>query len=290
VKTMKKAEAVARLIRPINCTVMGFAVIVGIIVATPSFSMGRNEVIRAALGFVTGFTFLATANVVNDYYDREIDAVNEPNRPIPSGIIRPKEALSYASVLSVVGFVSASLTNWECLVLATMSWILLLYYGTRGKRTGLLGNFVVSACISLPFIYGGFAVKRGLSLVLTLFSAMAFLSNTGREITKGIVDVEGDKLRNVKTVAVLWGSKTAAVAASSFYGASVILSSFPWFLGKVSAFYLPLVALADAGFIFSSLTLLQDYSRENARRVKNLVRVWMVISLLAFVAGKFSWK
>jgi len=290
VKTMKKAEAVARLIRPINCTVMGFAVIVGIIVATPSFSMGRNEVIRAALGFVTGFTFLATANVVNDYYDREIDAVNEPNRPIPSGIIRPKEALSYASVLSVVGFVSASLTNWECLVLATMSWILLLYYGTRGKRTGLLGNFVVSACISLPFIYGGFAVERGLSLVLTLFSAMAFLSNTGREITKGIVDVEGDKLRNVKTVAVLWGSKTAAVAASSFYGASVILSSFPWFLGKVSAFYLPLVALADAGFIFSSLTLLQDYSRENARRVKNLVRVWMVISLLAFVAGKFSWK
>jgi len=287
---MKKAEAVARLIRPINCMVMGFAVIVGIIVVTPSFSMERNEAIRAVLGFVTGFTFLATANVINDYYDREIDAVNEPNRPIPSGIVRPREALSYASVLSITGFVAALLTNWECLVLATMSWILLLYYSTRGKRTGLLGNFIVSACISLPFIYGGFAVERGLSLVLMLFSAMAFLSNTGREITKGIVDIEGDKLRNVKTVAVLWGSKTAAVAASSFYGASVILSSFPWFLGEVSAFYLPLVALADVGFIFSSLALLQDYSRENARRVKNLVRVWMVIGLLAFVAGKFSWK
>lgn len=287
---MGKTEGIMRLIRPVNCTVMGFAVIVGIMVAVPDFSLEGKAAINAVLGFTTGFTFLATANVINDYYDREIDAVNEPNRPIPSGVIRPKEALVYASILSIVGYVTAFLTNIECLVIATSSWVLLMYYSTKGKRTGLLGNIVVSACIALPFIYGGFAAETGVSLILGLFSAMAFLSNTGREITKGIVDIEGDKLQGIKTIAVRSGPRTAAVASVCFYAAAVTLSLLPLVLESISFWYLPFVALADLGFVSSSISLLRNFSRENARRIKNLVRLWMVIGLLAFVMGKFSWK
>lgn len=287
---MGKAEGIMRLIRPVNCTVMGFAVIVAIMVAVPEFSLEGKAAINAVLGFVTGFTFLATANVINDYYDREIDAVNEPDRPIPSGVIRPKEALVYASILSAVGYVTALLTNPKCFIIATASWILLMYYSTKGKRTGLLGNIVVSACIALPFIYGGFAAETGVSLVLGSYSAMAFLLNTGREITKGIVDVEGDKLQGVKTVAVRYGPRTAAFASVCFYTAAVTLSFLPLILEKTSFWYLPFVGLADLGFVLSSVSLIRNFSRENARRIKNLVRLWMVIGLLAFVIGKFSWK
>jgi geranylgeranylglycerol-phosphate geranylgeranyltransferase len=114
---------------------------------------------------------------------------------------------------------------------------------------------------------------------------LAFLSTVGREITKGIVDVEGDRLEGVKTVAVLYGSKKAAFLALLFYVSAVVLSFFPWLLGEVSVWYLLFVAIADLGFIFSSTSLLRDHSRENARRVKNIVRIWMVISLFAFVVG-----
>lgn len=279
-----------RLIRPVNCAVIGFAVIVGIIVAVPEFSLEGKVAINVILGFITGFTFLATANVTNDYCDREIDAVNEPNRPIPSGIIQPKEALVYASILSAVGYVTAFLTNIECFILAGGSWLLLIYYSTKGKRTGLLGNLVVSACIALSFIYGGFAAEAGLSLILGLFSAMAFLSNVGREITKGIVDVEGDKIQGVKTLAIRYGARIAAFAAVCFYAAAVALSFLPLILEKTSFWYLPFVGLADFGFILSSILLIHNFSRENARKIKNLVRLWMVVSLLAFVMGKFSWK
>lgn len=287
---MGKAEGITRLIRPLNCTVMGFAVIVGILVAIPGFSLEGKAAINVFLGFITGFTFLATANVINDYYDREIDAVNEPNRPIPSGVIRPKEALVYASILSAIGYVTAFLTNLECFALATLSWILLMYYSTKGKRTGLLGNLVVSACIALPFIYGGFAAETGLNLIIGLFSAMAFLSNTGREITKGIVDVEGDRLQGVKTLAVRYGARTAAVASVCFYAAAVASSVLPIILAKTSFWYLPFVGLADLGFVSSSVLLISNFSRENARRIKNLVRLWMIIGLLAFVMGKFGWE
>jgi len=280
---MKKIVGVLRLIRPANCVMMGFAVVVGMIVATRGFSVKTETILY---GFVTGFAFLAAANTINDYYDRGIDAVNEPSRPIPSGIIRPKEALSYVFILSVIGFITAFLTYVpECLAIATIAWLLSLYYATIGKRTGLLGNFVVSACVAIPFIYGGFAAGKGLDLLLLLFSVIAFLSNTGREITKGIVDVGGDKPQRVRTLAVLYGSNTAAFTASLFYISSVIVSLFPWVLGKVSVWYLPYVILADVGFVVSSVLLLHDFSRENARRVKNLVLVWMVAGLLAFVAG-----
>ncbi len=286
---MNKIAGIILLIRPINCIIMGFAVLVGAIVANQSLSFNSATLTRKAFGFVTGFTFLAAANTVNDYYDRKIDAVNEPNRPIPSGIVRPNEALSYAAVLSVTGLVAAFLTNIPSLTLAVIAWFLFTYYATKGKRTGILGNFIVSACVAIPFIYGSLITKevtdKALTPIVIVFAGMAFFSTVGREITKGIVDVEGDKLEGVRTVAVLYGSRKAAFLALLFYVLAVVLSIFPWLLGEVSVWYLPFVAVADLGFIFSSTSLLQNYSRENARKVKNIVRIWMVIGLLAFVAG-----
>jgi len=287
---MNKITGIIRLIRPINCIIMGFAVLVGAIVANQSLSFNIATLTRMAFGFITGFTFLAAANTVNDYYDRKIDAVNEPNRPIPSGIVKPNEALGYAAVLSVTGFVAAFLTNIPSLTLAVIAWFLFTYYTTKGKKTGILGNFIVSACIAIPFIYGSLITKglidKALTPIVIAFTGMAFFSTVGREIIKGIADVEGDKLEGVRTVAAIYGSRKAAFLALLFYVLAVILSFFPLLLeNKVSVWYFPFVVVADLGFIFSSTSLLQNYSRENARRVKNIARIWMVIGLFAFVAG-----
>lgn len=286
---MNKITGILRLIRPINCLIMGFAVLVGTVVANQSFSFNNAILTRMMLGFVTGFTFLAAANTVNDYYDRKIDAVNEPSRPIPSGFVKPKEALGYAAILSVIGFVAAFFTNIQSLTLAVTSWFLFTYYATKGKRTGLPGNLVVSMCLAIPFVYGSLVAKelldRALTPVVTIFAGIAFFSTLGREITKGIVDVEGDKFEGVRTVAVLHGSRNAAFLALLFYVSAVVLSIVPWLLKEVSVWYLPFVAVADFGFIFSSISLLHNYSRENARKIKNIARIWMVIGLFAFVAG-----
>jgi geranylgeranylglycerol-phosphate geranylgeranyltransferase len=282
---MEKITGIIQLIRPINCIVMGVAVLVGIIVAAQTFLLDGKTTL---LGFITGFTFLAAANAVNDYYDRNIDSVNEPSRPIPSGVIKPKEALSYVFVLSAIGFLTAFLTNIQCLAIVIIAWFLSMYYAMMGKSTGMFGNLIVSICVALPFVYGGFAVESGLSLILVLFTLMAFFSTIGREVAKGIVDVEGDKLQSVKTVAVLYGSRTAAVTAAFFYVVAVVISIFPWALREVSVWYLPIVILADIGLIASCILLLRDYSRENARTVKRIVRACMVTGLLAFIAGKLG--
>jgi geranylgeranylglycerol-phosphate geranylgeranyltransferase len=279
---MGKPSGFLRIIRPLNCLMMGFAVIVG-----ASLVSALNFSINLLWGFVTSFTLTGASMAINDYYDREIDAINEPNRPIPSGVVSPKEALSFAFVLSLAGFVAALVTSISCFIVAIITWVIFAAYTTKGKRTGLPGNFLVSACVVIPFVYGGFVVEN-LKLPVILFAAIAFLSNTGREVAKGIVDVEGDKSQNINTIAVMFGDKTAAFMASVFLVLAVGLSPLPWLWRLVSKWFLPFVILTDAGLILSSISLVRDYSRENARRVKNSILIWFITGLLAFVAGTLS--
>jgi geranylgeranylglycerol-phosphate geranylgeranyltransferase len=265
---------------------MGFAVIVGGVLSrsyTLSFFLPN-----LAYGFITGFTLTGGSMAANDYYDREIDSINEPTRPIPSGLMEPREALALASILAIVGFAAASLTGIFSLVIAAFSWAILMAYTTVGKRTGLLGNFLVSTCVAIPFVYGSVVVTNAIQLTVLFFVLMVFLSNTGREITKGIVDIEGDRNKGVKTLAVRLGAKSAAVAASAFYLSATLLTPIPVLLGIVSFWFIPIVAITDIGLLGSSIALLKYHSRENARRIKRIVLLWFVVGLLAFLVGAAS--
>jgi geranylgeranylglycerol-phosphate geranylgeranyltransferase len=262
---------------------MGFAVMVGAAIANIEALVVLWH--KLAYGFITGFTLTAASMAINDYYDREIDAINEPKRPIPSGLIKPREALVFAFILTAAGFATAYLTNIYCFLTALIAWIIFVTYTTIGKRSGLPGNLLVSTCVAIPFIYGSIAVINAVQLNVLIFVFMVFISNTGREVTKGIVDVEGDRKQGVKTLAVRYGEKPAAVTAAFLYLLAVSLSPIPWFLKLVSLWFIPLVTLTDLGLIASSLMLLKNFSRENARKVKNFVLLWFIIGLLAFLAG-----
>lgn len=276
---MGKLIGFLQLTRPLNCLMMGFAVIVGAsLVSTLNFTT------NLLLGFVTAFSLTAASMVINDFYDREIDAINEPNRPIPRGDVSPKEALIFALVLSLLGLIAAFKTNLPSLVVAVIAWIISITYITEGKGTGLPGNFLVSATVVIPFIYGGLAVGQ-IETSTLLFVAIVFLSNTAREVTKGIVDIEGDRSHNIKTIAVNYGERTAAVTAAVFSFLAVSLSPLPWMLGLVSDWFLPPVILTDIGLIVSAILLLRNYSRKNAKKIKNLSLVWFVTGLLAFILG-----
>ncbi len=280
---MGKISGFIRLMRPVNCVMMGFAVFVGAVLASPQF--GSGEWLNVFYGFLTGFTLTAASMTINDYYDRAIDAINEPSRPIPSGAVSAKEAVAFMLVLSAAGFVFAYLTSLLCLAVAVVSWIILATYVTVGKRTGLPGNFLVSACVAIPFIYGSIAVISQVQLNVILFASMAFLSNTGREITKGIVDVKGDSAEGVKTLAVRYGERSAAVAAALFYVSAVSLTPIPWIWSLVSVWFIPFVLVTDVGLAASSALLLKNHSRGNAKKIKNLILLWFVVGLLAYIFG-----
>jgi len=241
---------------------------------------------KILLGAVTAFTLSGASMVINDYCDYEIDKINEPSRPLPSGTIKLEESLTLAAALAFIGLAAALFTSLPTALLAFISLIVSVTYAVKGKRTGLPGNFLVSFCVAVPFVYGSLIAGNRLDPKVLFFSLLAFLSNTGREVTKGIVDVSGDKSQNMKTIAVVYGERSAAYVASVFYLAAVLLSLAPPLMKMVSTLFIPFVAVADVGFIFSSAMLIRKPTRRNARKIKNLVLMWMMLGMLAFLAGK----
>jgi len=272
-----------RLMRPINCFMVGSAVIVGAVIGGGVGVLASP--IALFLAFVTGFTMTGGAMAINDYYDRDIDAINEPRRPIPSGAVKPVEALSASLSLSALGLLASWYTSLGNLAVAFMAWLTMMAYSTFGKRTGLPGNIMVSSLIALPFIYGGIFIGGAALKSSLLFALMAFLSNTGREVTKGIVDLEGDKALGIKTVAVSNGVDSAARLSVILYISATAVSPFPLYIGLVSLWYVPFVSITDLGLLFLSLSLIKNPSRENSRRVKNWVRWLMMSGLIGFLAG-----
>ncbi len=278
---MGKPNDYLEIMRPVNAVMTGVAIIIGAIIT------GGNQVlgdwVSLALAFLTGFSLSGAAMAINDYYDRDIDAINEPDRAIPSGRISPQSAVIFTGVLSVIGLVSSFLISTGALAVAVFAWIVMMVYSLKGKKLGFIGNLVVSFSVTLPFIYGG--IMTG-SLTSSLpFSGIAFLANTGREITKGIVDVEGDKKEGVNTVAVSQGESSAARIASLFFLAAVLVSIYPIYKASVSFWYIPFVALTDLGLLYSGYQIITSPTRETSRTVKNRILKLMILGLIGFAAG-----
>ena len=280
---MGEPAAFVRIMRPVNCLMVGFAILVGGVIGGGTEFLGSATTL--VLSFITGFTLTGSAMAINDYYDREIDAINEPGRPIPSGAVSPKEALALTFVLSSVGLGAAWMTGLSNLALAALAWLLMIAYWKFGKRMGFPGNLMVSTCIALPFIYGGAMADGAMLGSSFIFALLAFLTNTGREVTKGIVDIEGDRAYGINTVAVSRGAVFASWVSVILYLSAVVVSILPVYLDMVSFWYIPLVAFTDLGLVYVSIRLVKEPSRENSRWVKNRVRVFMLSGLLGFLLG-----
>jgi len=285
VSSGRKIVGLVSMMRLPNCVMIGFAVIVGELIASATVPV-RSAFYgyMAFYGFMAGFLLLAASMILNDYFDREIDAINEPKRPIPAGVIKPTEAFSFSIILGAIGFWFANNSGIATLIIAIVSVIIMVLYNSSIKKTGLLGNALVSTNVAIPFVYGGFVVASP-SWSLVIFSLLAFLASMGREIVKGIVDVSGDTAKGVRSVAATRGTAQAAKDGAGLFIAAVALSALPLLLTLVSYYYIPLVAICDIGFLLTAYSLLTNSSPKNAKRNKNYVLVWMTFGMLAFLIG-----
>jgi len=251
-----------------------------IAVGFDAFSSERHLVL--ALTFVTVFLFTAAANTLNDYFDRNVDKVSHPNRPIPSGRVSPQNALLFSLALTIPFFPLSLMINVECFLVILAAEALIISYEKRFKREGLIGNLQISLLGAFLFLYGGFAAYGGdfNSIARAGVAALlAFLAMLGREITKDIEDMAGD-LRERKTLPMRIGvSRAGAVGASAFILASV-LSLLPYLLGILGLYYLLLVLVADGIFVTCALLI-----TSRPAQISNLSKVGMAVAFVAFAAG-----
>lgn len=277
---MLRLNAYLSLVRVDNLILTFLSVLVGAylesgeIFYSPVWLAGLSAIFLSAGGYV-----------INDFWDEEIDKINQPQRPLPSGLVSPKTAWYLSFFLFILGIFLAYLVNFYVWAVGMATAIFLFFYSFKLKKTFMLGNILVSFWISLAFIYGGLVFPQ---VSLSLIPAnLAFFFHWGREIVKDLQDQEGDRKFWARTVPVNWGIKKTMVLVTAIFGLLIILSGVPYFLKIFNWKYLILVILGvDLVLIYVIISLWKDWSKENLARLSGILKLDMLLGLVAIVIAK----
>ncbi len=262
--------------RPANSVVAGLAAIVAYLIATGALVPGVI-LLMAVVALIT-----AAGNVINDYYDAAIDAINRPERPIPSGTVSRNAALVYAGVLFFLGILISGFTSPLCLAIAIFNAILLVVYAARLKSTPFFGNAAVSYLAASIFLFGG-ALAGGDRLPDMLpIVAITFLAMLARELLKDAEDIDGDRAGGADTLPIRIGVRKTALFAFIFTVAAVAASVLPTFWW--GAWYLLGIALVNILIILAAFRALgcTDPGCVKAAGSTGLLKAGMFASLVIF--------
>jgi chlorophyll/bacteriochlorophyll a synthase len=209
-------RAVLELLKPITWFPPMWAFACG---AVSAGATGGDWPLLLAGILLAGPLLCATSQAVNDWFDRDVDAINEPQRPIPSGRVPGRWGLYIAIAWSALSLaVAATLGRWVFWA-AAAGLILAWAYSApplRLKRNGWWGNTAVAVS------YEGLAWVSGAALLLAgaapdwRILAIAALYSAGAHGIMTLNDfksVEGDRRMGIGSLPVRLGAELAARVA-----------------------------------------------------------------------------
>jgi geranylgeranylglycerol-phosphate geranylgeranyltransferase len=258
----RKISGLIRLFRPELPAAAGICVVIGQVLAA-----GRFPSLRVgALGFLCGFALSGAALILNDLFDYEVDKINHPQRPLPSGAVTPADVIWLTVLTTLVGLAVAVALGAGVLLVSVIFWVIGFLYNWRYKEAGLPGNLMVSASVGVTYILGAMTVGDPWNRVVWIFALMAFFIDLGEEIAGDAMDMEGDKQRGTRSIALLRGKAFALRVAVALWGLVVVLSLVPILLGWSGGAYIAAALIIDASLAFFSVRLLESGDPQSGRR------------------------
>jgi len=238
---------------------------------------------------LAGPLLCATSQVVNDWYDRHVDAINEPDRPIPSGRIPGRWGFRLAIAWTVMSLVlGVVLGPW--VFGATVLGVLLAWaYSApplRFKQNGWLGNAAVGFSYeSLAWITGA-AVMLGGALPDWRILLLAFLYGLGAHGIMTLNDfkaIEGDKQMGVRSLPVQLGVRGAAWLAC-------IVMILPQLVvvGFLFDWVQPVHAAAVAALVMVQITLMVHFLESPVQRATWLSALGVTVYVSGMMISAFG--
>ena len=272
---MEQVRGTVELTRPGNVLAAGVLTFIG------AFVVGG-----LAAPLPTAFAVLATGlatgggNAINDYFDREIDSINRPDRPIPRGAVAPRAALAFSLALFAAAIGLTLLLPPIAVAIAVINLLALIAYTEVFKGLPGVGNALVAYLTGSTFLYGGAAVGGDLTTVLVLF-VLAAAATMAREIVKDIEDIEGDREEGLNTLPIAVGERAALGVAAAFVAAAMLASPIPYFRSTFGSAYLVMLAPTLLGLAAGTYRSFGDPATG-----QSWLKASMFLAALAFVAGR----
>jgi len=250
-----------------------------ILKAPLSLSIQTALLIFFSMAFITSAGF-----AINDYFDRESDAIIKPKRPIPSGALSLRQVVVVSGVLFAAGLALAFFINWLSFAIIGVDSLLLLVYSYMVKRkSGFIANILVGILTGTAFMYGQATISNTVNLISLSLYPIAF-GTIGGNVLRDILSIDGDSKVGYPTLPQKIGSVSAAKVGALFFLLTGLLAPLPYFLGNFTIYYLPLILLWSILLIYASICLVTSGSTiQNIRKYERLVTMSMILLPLALI-------
>jgi geranylgeranylglycerol-phosphate geranylgeranyltransferase len=271
-------KALYKLSRPLTSLSGAIAVLLGGYVAR------TGEWLNVSLAVLSTLLVSAAANAWNDYLDIEIDRINQPQRPLPAGLITLRTARLFSFSLAIVALVVASFINLPAFLVVLFSNALLYVYSWKLKSTVLMGNAAVALVSAVSVIFGG--VAAGNVRPTFWLAAIAGIGILGREVLKTLADYEGDLRQRCRTIATVWGRRPARVVFYVLVGATLVVMMFPYLFDVYGPIYAYMVAFGVYPVIlYVVLRVTRERTGKQLQRLSELMKVDFLVWFLAVFLG-----
>ncbi|RRJ33426.1 geranylgeranylglycerol-phosphate geranylgeranyltransferase [Halocatena pleomorpha] len=274
---MDRLRGLVELTRPVNALAAGILTLIG---AYVSGGIVQQPVSASAAGVAT---VLATGagNAINDYFDREIDRINAPDRPIPRGDISPRGALGLSIGLFVAAVCFSLVLPRLAIAIAVVDLVALVAYTELFKGLPGVGNVVVACLGGSTFLFGGAAVESGSLQTAATLAFLAALSTITREIVKDVEDIDGDRQEGLNTLPIAIGARPALLIALVGCLLAVSVSPVPYLNDTFGRAYLAVVIPADIVLLGGTIEAFRNPSAAQSH-----IKYGMFLAAVAFVAGR----
>ncbi|MFO7925230.1 MAG: geranylgeranylglycerol-phosphate geranylgeranyltransferase [Halobacteriota archaeon] len=274
---MKLARGAIELMRPGNAIAAGGLTFIGAFVAGE-----LHKPILASVAVLATVAATGGGNAINDYFDREIDAINQPNRPIPRGDVPANVALGFSVALFAVAVGLTLQLPLAAIAIAVINLAALIVYTELFKGLPGIGNALVAYLTGSTFLYGGAAVGGDLRTVLILF-VLAASATMAREIVKDVEDIEGDREEGLNTLPIAVGERSALFVAAAFVGFAILVSPVPYLLNTFGIPYLVVLLPTVMGLLAGMYRSFTDPTAG-----QSLLKASMFLAAVAFVIGRIG--
>jgi len=280
---IRKISVIFRLFRPELPFAAGVTVLMGEIVALGGLPPWRE----ALLGFTCAFLLSASALILNDVFDLEVDRINVPERPLPSGAVSVREAVGLSVIITLGGLAAALSICPVVLLFGIIIWLIGFLYNWKFKRSGLPGNLMVATSVAACFILGGMTVGDPANKLVWLLALGAFLIDLAEEIAGDAMDMEGDRLRGSRSLALQFGRSTALRVSAGIFILLFLLTPLPLIFDWMGIEYLLAILVADSGLIYFTIMLLRSQnSKEGVSAIRGIY-LGFLAGMTVYILGYF---
>ena len=287
-------SAYIKILRPDEALMMALPVVIIAIV-------GHDFTVSVFLGTLLVYLMAGAGNVINDVFDYKIDAVNKPDRPIPSGRISLKNARLYAGTLYIISailslIISYLINNYLFFVIIICSAVIIYAYSRYFKALPLIKNIVVGGMIGFCFVVGGFILlcntkDWAIFKVSVYIGLLAAVANVAREIVKDMEDVHGDQLGGARTFPVVYGKKASSIISILLLAVTVAVHIYLYTFGIFNIAYIIILVIAVVLYLYAVCAMFAskfEPAEAACTKMIKFLKIAMAFSLLAITIGSFN--